>query len=129
RRFTSRRARSVSSSKCLILNHSIVKKFDALLHDYISNKAYSQGLPTVSYFADKCCLSKGYFGELVRVETGRTAKEFISERLLGAAKQLLNDPELSITEVSHRLGFDYPQHFVRFFKAHTGETPRQYRIG
>ncbi|MBQ0144112.1 MAG: AraC family transcriptional regulator [Bacteroidales bacterium] len=34
---------------------------------------------------------------------------------------------LSITQVAERLGFEYPQHFVRFFKRRTGMTPKEYR--
>ena len=109
------------------INHSVVKKFIELLDDYISTKALHDGLPTVAYFADKCCLSNGYFGNLVRVETGRTAKDIISDHLLAHAKQLLNDEALTVTMISERLGFEYPQHFVRFFKAHTGKTPSEYR--
>ena len=109
------------------INHSIVKKFIDLLDDYISTKALHDGLPTVAYFADKCCLSSGYFGNLVRVETGRTAKDIISDHLLANAKQLLNDEALTVTMISNRLGFEYPQHFVRFFKSHTGKTPSAYR--
>ena len=109
------------------INHSVVKKFIELLDDYISTKALREGLPTVSYFADKCCLSNGYFGNLVRVETGRTAKDIISDHLLAHAKQLLNDEALTVTMISNRLGFEYPQHFVRFFKSHTGKTPSAYR--
>ena len=109
------------------INHSVVKKFLDLLDDYIASKAQSEGLPTVAYFADKCCLSSGYFGNLVRVETGRTAKDIIADHLLAHAQQLLNDEALTITLVSQRLGFEYPQHFVRFFKSHTGRTPSAYR--
>ena len=109
------------------INHSVVKKFIELLDDYISTKALRDGLPTVAYFADKCCLSSGYFGNLVRVETGRTAKDIISDHLLAHAKQLLNDEALTVTMISNRLGFEYPQHFVRFFKSHTGKTPSAYR--
>ena len=109
------------------INHSVVKKFIDLLDDYISTKALRDGLPTVAYFADKCCLSNGYFGNLVRVETGRTAKDIISDHLLAHAKQLLNDETLTVTMISNRLGFEYPQHFVRFFKSHTGKTPSAYR--
>ena len=109
------------------INHSVVKKFDTLLDEYIENMAYTDGLPSVAYFADKCCLSRGYFGELVRVETGRTAKDFISDRLIKYSKIYLNDVSLSISQVSEKLGFEYPQHFVRFFKSHTGKTPSQYR--
>ena len=109
------------------INHSVVKKFIELLDDYIATKALRDGLPTVAYFADKCCLSSGYFGNLVRVETGRTAKDIISDHVLAYAKQLLNDEALTITMISERMGFDYPQHFVRFFKSHTGKTPSAYR--
>ena len=76
-------------------------------------------LPAVSYFARCFNLSSGYFGELVKAETGRTAQDFIAERVLASAKELLNDMSLTVTQVSERLGFEYPQHFIRFFKRHT----------
>lgn len=109
------------------INHSVVKKFTTLLDQYIEEKAYQEGLPTVGYFADKCCYSAKYFGELVKTETGRTAKDFINDRLLRSAKILLDNDTLSITQVSQQLGFEYPQHFVRFFKTQTGKTPSEYR--
>ena len=109
------------------INHTVVKKFTDLLDRYIADKARREGLPSVAYFADKCCYSTKYFGELVKTETGRTARDFINDRLLRAAKQLLADEELSISQVSQELGVEYPQHFVRFFKSQTGKTPSEYR--
>lgn len=113
------------------INHSIVKKFLPLLDEYIAEKAERDGLPTVAYFADKCCLSSGYFGTLVKTETGRTAKDIINDRILAKAKELLssggNEVTLTVSQISQRLGFEYPQHFVRFFKALTGKTPTQWR--
>ena len=109
------------------INHSVVKKFITLLDDYIDTKARHKGLPTVAWFADKCCLSTGYFGSLVKTETGSAAKDIIAGHLLARAQQLLNDDTLTIATISECLGFDYPQHFVRFFKAHTGKTPSEYR--
>ena len=109
------------------INHSVVRKFEELLREYIATRSAREGLPTVAYFAEKCCLSAGYFGTLVRVETGRTAKDIIASHLLSAATSLLSDPALSVSEVSRRLGFEYPQHFVRFFRAHTGKTSTGYR--
>ena len=110
------------------INHGVVIKFLTLLDEYMNDKAKYEGLPTVAYFADKCCLSNGYFGTLVKTETGRTAKDLINDRLLAKAKQLLQSQAITITEVSQRLGFEYPQHFVRFFKALTGKTPAQWRV-
>ena len=109
------------------INHTVVKKFVKLLDEYIAQQAEKDGLPTVAYFADKCCYSSKYFGELVKTETGRTAKDFSNDRVLRRAKQLLDDDAFSITQVSQQLGFEYPQHFVRFFKARTGQTPSEYR--
>lgn len=109
------------------INHSAVKKFTSLLDSYIANNAEREGLPSVAFFADKCCYSAKYFGELVKTETGKTAKEFINERVMRKAKQLLSDDSLNITQVSMRLGFEYPQHFVRFFKTHAGCTPSEFR--
>ncbi|MDO4525435.1 MAG: helix-turn-helix transcriptional regulator [Bacteroidales bacterium] len=109
------------------INHSVVKKFLSLLDEYITTKAESEGLPTVAWFADKCCLSNGYFGTLIKTETGRTAKDIINDHLLVKSKELLQSDFLTVAQVSQRLGFEYPQHFVRFFKALTGSTPSQWR--
>ncbi|MGN1266155.1 MAG: helix-turn-helix domain-containing protein [Muribaculaceae bacterium] len=40
---------------------------------------------------------------------------------------MLCDSDLSVSQVAQNLGFDYPQHFVRFFKAHIGKTPSQFQ--
>ena len=109
------------------INHSVVKKFLGLLDEYLNEKALHEGLPTVAYFAGECCLSTGYFGTLVKTETGRTAKDLISDRLLAKAKVLLQTESLTVAQVSWSLGFEYPQHFVRFFKSLTGQTPSQWR--
>ncbi len=109
------------------INNSVVKKFMGMLDEYIAGIAESDGLPSVGYFADKCCYSPKYFGELVKTETGRTAKDIINDRLLSAAKSMLQNESLSIALVSRKLGFEYPQHFVRFFKARTGRTPSDFR--
>ena len=117
------------------INHSVVKKFTSLLDTYLAEQAEHEGLPTVAYFADKCCYSPKYFGELVKTETGRTAKDIINDRIILKAKELLQSPStgsgqvalLTVTQISQRLGFEYPQHFVRFFKAMTGKTPTQWR--
>lgn len=109
------------------INHTVVKKFTTLLDNYIAEKAEQEGLPSVAYFADKCCYSPSYFSELVKTETGKTAKDYINERMMRAAMLLLEDDTLSIARVSQKLGFEYPQHFVRFFKTKAGKTPSEYR--
>ncbi|MCE6983699.1 helix-turn-helix domain-containing protein, partial [Pseudomonas frederiksbergensis] len=43
--------------------------------------------------------------------------------------QLLLDPTQSISQIADHLGFQYPQHFSRFFKKLAGVTPKEYREG
>ena len=110
------------------LNLGAIAKFEKLVNEYIaSGKTETEGLPTVKYFADKVFLSPNYFGDMVKAETGKTAQEYIAVRLFSYAKRQLASPELSVKEVAASLGFLYPQHFVRFFKKHSGMTPSEYR--
>ena len=110
------------------MNRDVLSRFERLLNDYLaSDRPMRLGLPAVNYFAEKVCLSSNYFGDLVKRETGQTAKEYIQLKMLGVAKERLLDPSKSITQVAYMLGFQYPQHFVRFFKNMEGVTPTQYK--
>ncbi|MDO4929895.1 MAG: helix-turn-helix domain-containing protein [Bacteroidales bacterium] len=112
------------------VNHDFLIRFENLLEEYYaSEKARKDGLPTVKYFADKLCLSSNYFGDLVKKETGRTAREHIQQKLIDVAKERVLDPAQNISSVAYELGFQYPQHFTRLFKKVTGYTPQQYRQG
>lgn len=111
-----------------LINHSVVLKFEQLLNTYLDKLSEREGLPTVQYFADKCCLTSSYFSELVKAETGLSAKVYINEKLLSKAKELLSLENLSIQQVSSRLGFKYVQHFTRFFKTQTNLSPKEWRL-
>mgnify|MGYP003297697871 CR=1 FL=1 len=48
-------------------------------------------------------------------------------KMMEKAKSLLADPQLSINMVASRLGFNYPNHFTRFFRNTTGMSPSDFR--
>ncbi len=111
------------------LNNDAIARFESLLDDYLeSGKGRTEGIPTVKYFADKICLSPNYFGDLVKSETGRTAQDYIQLKMINHAKSILLGPENSTKQVAEFLGFQHPQHFIRFFKKQTGQTPKEYRL-
>lgn len=111
------------------LNNSTMSRFEQLIDDYIDNGVgKTEGIPTVKYFADKVCLSSNYFGDLVKAETGKTAQEYIQLKMINYAKSSLLDPKLTTKQIAELLGFQYPQHFIRFFKKQTGSTPGEYRL-
>ena len=111
------------------VNKDILERFEDLLDSYFSgDKPQILGLPTVKYFADGVNLSANYFGDLVKKETGRTAQEYIQNKLVNVAKEEMLGSNKSISEIAYGLGFQYPQHFTRIFKKTVGYTPTEYRI-
>jgi AraC-like DNA-binding protein len=103
------------------VNHDILTKFETLLKDYFySDKPHKIGLPTVKYFADLVNLSAGYFGDLIKRESGKTAQEQIQSVLINIAKEKILEPGKSASDVAYELGFKHPQHFSRIFKNSTG---------
>ena len=110
------------------VNHDVLVKFERLLDDYFKNENLRKtGLPQVRYFADKVCLSPNYFGDLVKKETGMTAQEYIQNKVIAVAKEWVSDTDLTISQISYELGFQYSQHFNRFFKKGVGCTPKEFR--
>ena len=110
------------------VNHDVLTRFETLLDDYYaSGKSMEEGLPTVKYFADKICLSPNYFGDLIKKETGKTAQEYIQNKIIDTAKEMILGSEKTVSEIAYSLGFQYSQHFNRIFKKNVGYTPTEYR--
>lgn len=110
------------------VNNNVLTRFEQLLNDYFSDEEkIRNGLPTVKFFADKVCLSPGYFGDIVKRETGKTAQEYIQQKVIERSKSYLVDNRLNVSEIAYSLGFQYPQHFIRLFKKNVGCTPGEFR--
>ena len=110
-------------------NRDVLQLFEKYVDEYFDNKnQVENGLPSVKYFADKVYLTPNYFGDLIKKETGKSAQEYIQLKVIERAKDRLMNSNLTISEIAYELGFQYPQHFSRVFKQHTGATPNQYRV-
>lgn len=109
-------------------NKGILEKFENLLNGYFtSDKPQNIGLPSVAYCAEELHLSPNYFGDLIKKETGKTAKEYIQDTIIDVAKNKIFDGDKTVNEIAFELGFKYPQHFTRLFKQQVGYTPKEYR--
>ncbi len=110
------------------LNGDLISRFERKLKAYYaSDKAHSLGLPNVSFMASELNLSPNYLSDLLKKETGKTAKEHIYLYIIDQAKTSLLNSQASISEIAYELGFEYPQHFSNMFKSKTGFSPREYR--
>lgn len=111
-----------------VAHKGILEKFEDLLNTYfLSEKPQSFGLPTVAYFADELHLSANYFGDLIKKETGQSAKDYIQNKTIEVAKNKVFEGDKTVNEIAYELGFKYPQHFTRLFKEKVGYTPSEFK--
>lgn len=107
----------------------VVSDFEQLLMTYYKKDQFAQeGIPTIDYFANKIHLSANYLSDLLKKETGYSAKDTINNFIIEKSKILLLSDGDSIAGIAYKLGFNYPHYFGRLFKAKTGLTPNEYRF-
>ena len=61
-------------------------------------------------------------------ERGMTLTTWIAKERVALAKQLLADARYNVAEVGWACGFSAASYFIRVFRAHTGMTPRAWRV-
>lgn len=121
RRFYTRQFKEMTTA-----GGDILSRFQQVLIDYYDKgRQLKDGLPSVKYCASELCLSAGYFGDIVREALGESPKDYIRGFIMMRAKNLLLSG-IGVTQVSEQLGFEYPNHFTRFFKQMTGKTPSRF---
>ena len=110
------------------LNQDLLAKFEFTIQEYYrTDKASELGVLSVKYCAKELNLSSNYFGDLVKTETGRSAKEHIQDYIIGKAKNKILGSNESISEIAYSLGFEHPQGFNKLFKTKVGMSPSSYR--
>jgi AraC-like DNA-binding protein len=72
-------------------------------------------------------MTPGHLTTVVRRRTGRTVQEWIIERRMAEARNLLSDTELPVAEIARRVGMSDPGYFSRQFRRIHGASPREWR--
>ncbi|MCW3464226.1 AraC family transcriptional regulator [Chitinophaga nivalis] len=81
----------------------------------------------VQQYAELLFVTAKYLTETVKEITGKNAGEIIDDYVILEAKILLENPRLSIAEIAETLHFSDQSFFGKFFKRHTGVSPRTFR--
>ena len=111
-----------------VSNHKVLDKLEQVLSEYFnSNDLGKQGLPTVTYIAEKLNISPNYLSGLLKALTGQNTQQHIHEKLIEKAKEKLSTTALSVSEIAYELGFEHPQSFSKFFKRKTELSPQDFR--
>tara|TARA_R110000868_G_scaffold86347_8_gene242252 strand:- start:52504 stop:53364 length:861 start_codon:yes stop_codon:yes gene_type:complete len=100
---------------------STLRKFKELINEH-----YKEWHATNEY-ASQLHITPDHLNRLVKMQTGKTAKEHIQSRIIVAAKRLLYFTDLSNKEIGYNLGFSEPANFSAFFKHCVGISPSKFK--
>ncbi|MFZ4583176.1 MAG: response regulator, partial [Paludibacter sp.] len=81
----------------------------------------------IDFLASKLNMSRTVFFNKLKSLTGYSPVEFVREIRFERAAQYIKDTQLSVSEISYRVGIDDPRYFSRCFKLKFGLTPSEYR--
>lgn len=81
----------------------------------------------VSRYAERLGLSTERLNRMLRAETGLNAQALLHARLAREACRRLVHVAAPVSRLAFELGFEDPAYFCRFFKRHTGLSPRDFR--
>lgn len=77
--------------------------------------------------AETVGMTAGHLTTLVKRRTGRTVGEWITERRMTRARELLSETDLPISDVARHVGILDPGYFTRQFRRAHDLSPRQWR--
>lgn len=93
--------------------------------DYI--QAHCQEEIKLQQMADQVHLSRNYFSELFKKETGLNFNDYLMQARMEKAKEALKLAPVKITDLAGQLGYANASYFIKLFKSYTGLSPHEYR--
>jgi AraC family transcriptional regulator len=84
---------------------------------------YSEDL-SLKRLADLLYLTPSHFSRLFKQAFGLSPYQFVIQQRVNAARNLLQDPSLTLTEIALEVGFADHSHLSRHYKRLTGKNPR-----
>lgn len=110
------------------ISNDLLEQFNEQLTEYFeSGHLQEKGIPSIEHIANKMLVSQRYLSDTLKKETGKTTTEHLQLYLIDEAKNILLQPNKTVSEVAYELGFEYPAYFSRLFKKKEGISPSKYR--
>lgn len=107
------------------LHRVALTRLDKVL-DTVSER-YAEHISTAD-LAEVCYLSEAHFCRFFKAATGKTALEYINEYRIERAAVLLENTELSLSEIAESVGLDDVNYFCRVFGRIKGTSPKMWRM-
>lgn len=121
RRYTPNGADMLERIEGRRLTHRQLEEVTTYVEDHLNQDL------TLNALAQHIGFSAFYFARLLRQTTGESPHQFVLRRRVAQARHLLEQADLSLTEVAIATGFAHQSHLTRHFKQAFGQTPSAYR--
>ena len=82
---------------------------------------------SLTKLSDVMNLSQSYISRVFKQKTGISYVEYVTNMRIEYSKKLLKQTDMSISEISDKLGYGNSQYYIKIFKNHIGITPGQYK--
>jgi AraC-like DNA-binding protein len=82
---------------------------------------------TLDDMSREACISPYHFLRLFRQAFDKTPHQYLTERRIRAAKELLRSKPIAVTDVCFEVGYESLGSFVTLFHRHVGYSPKSYR--
>ncbi|MDQ3820864.1 MAG: helix-turn-helix domain-containing protein, partial [Acidobacteriota bacterium] len=115
-----RRSEELELSRVGLVDRRIRRAIE-LMHVNLERDLQLEELAAAAY------LSPFHFARLFKKLTGASPHAYLATLRTTRAQALLAETDLSISEVSERVGYSSPSHFTKAFRHSTGLTPRAFR--
>lgn len=93
----------------------------------IIDSEYAENTMSLEYVAEKLKKHPAYISSVFKDELGCKFSDYVIQKRLDKALELLRDQTLKIYEISEMLGWADPSNFIRIFKKKYGISPNEYR--
>jgi signal transduction histidine kinase/DNA-binding LacI/PurR family transcriptional regulator/DNA-binding response OmpR family regulator len=99
----------------------LIRRAMAFIHEHYAEPLTREQIASYVHF------SPDYLTDCFRREQGVTPMVYLNRYRIFQARQLLENSDLTITQVALAVGFAEAAHFTRTFQREVGMTPRAYR--
>lgn len=91
------------------------------------DKNFTRESMSLDFLADSLNFSVSYISKVFKLSLGVSVKEYITEKRLTMACDLIRHTDLHISEIGKCVGYPQLRSFIEIFKKHQGLTPTDYR--
>lgn len=111
-----KRPEEITTDFLKIMDNNLQELIDGKTDDYLD----------IYKIAEMLFIHPTHLSNTIKDVTGKSPCDICNEKTIAVAKNLLDNPNLTISEIAFKLTYE-PTNFSKYFKKFAGETPSQYR--